>query len=150
MGGKPSTLAWVGVHLVYPLLPVLLEGVIRLVALDWHLVLDTFSAATLAMSAGLLSVFVNQSIRSQAAQLPDSSEMDMRNGMCAYFLSVAIVFFVLFGLVVLLYALVHDRQISQLVPVLKVFQAMIFVGWVVPVVSAVLAQRSFKLRASLI
>jgi hypothetical protein len=150
MGGKPSTLAWIVVHLVYPLVPVALEGIIRLAALDFHLSLETFTAGTVAVSTGLLSVFVNQSIRGQEVTLPDSNEVDARNGTCAFFMVAAIVSFVLFGAVVLMYALVHDRQIPELRSVLKVFEAMIFVGWVVPVIAAVLAQRSFKLRASLI
>jgi hypothetical protein len=150
MSGKPSTLAWIIVHLVYPLVPVAIEGVIRLAALDLHLSLETFSAATLAVSTGLLSVFVNQSIRGQEVSLPDPNEVDARNGTCAFFMTVGMASFVLFGVVVLLYALVHDRPIPQLVSVLKVFQIIIFVGWVIPVVAAVVAQRSFKLRASLV
>jgi hypothetical protein len=150
MRSKPSTLAWIGVHLVYPLLPVILEGGIRLVATNWQFNLETFSAATLAMSSGVLSVFINQSVRGQEAQLPDSNELDARNGTCALFMTLGIMFFVLFGLVVLLHALIQDQKIFQLVPVLHVFQVIVFVGAVIPVVSAVVAQRSFKLRASLI
>ena len=150
MDGKPSTVAWIIVHLVYPLLPVILEGIIRLAALDFHLSLDTFNAATLAISTGLLSVFVNQSIRGQDASLPDLNELDARNGTCTFFMTAGIVSFVFFGLVVLMYALVHDRTMPQLTSVLRAFQTMIFIGWVVPVVAAVRAQRSFKLRTSLV
>jgi hypothetical protein len=147
---KPSTLAWTAVHLIYPLMPAILEGIIRLAAMNWHLSVDTFNAATLAISAGLLSVFVNQSVRGQETPLPDSTETDARNGVCVYFMTVGMIFFVLFGLVTLLQALVNDRQFAQLLPVLRGFQFIIFVGSVVPIVSALAAQRSFKLRASLI
>jgi hypothetical protein len=149
-GSKPSTLAWTAVHLLYPLLPVFLEALIRLGAMDWHLSADTVNAATLAISAGLLSVFVNQSLRGQETPLPDDAEKDARNGACVYFMTIGICFFALFGLVVLLHTLVIDRQFTQLKPVLRGFQFMVFLGSSVPVVSAIVAQKSFKLRASLI
>lgn len=149
-GRKPSTVAWIAVHLVYPLVPVFLEGLIRFCAMDWHLSADTVNAATLSIVAGIISVFVNQSLRGQETPLPDDAETDSRNGTCAYFLTLAIIFFVFFGIVVLLNALVVDKHFAQLTPMLRGFQFLIFIGSVVPIVSAVVAQRSFKLRASLI
>ena len=134
------------VHLAYPLLPVPLEGLIRYAAMNRVLTYDTFSAATLAISAGILSVFVNQSIRAMEGSLSDDSE----NGACAFFMASGIVFFVLFGVIVLLYALVNDRKLADLSPVLHVFQGVVFASSVIPVVSAVVAQRGFRLRASMI
>jgi len=148
LGGKPSTLAWIVVHLGYPLLPFVLEGSIRLVAADWHLSFETFSSSSLAMSVALLSIFVNQSLRSYSATTPDALEDDSVNGASAFFLAVAMVFFTLFGIIVLLYALVKDRHVHGLGTLLRTFEAFIFIGWVVPIVTAVVAQRSFKLRAS--
>jgi len=149
-GRKPSTWAWITVHLAYPLLPVPLEGFIRFAAANWTLGYDTFSASTLAISAGLLSVFVNQSLRGQEDILPDREDIDTRNGACAFFMISGIVFFVLFGVVVLMYTLVTDRQLVVLTPLLHVFESVVFIFWVVPVASAVVTQRTFKLRASFI
>jgi hypothetical protein len=148
IGSRPSTLAWILVHLLFPLLPVIFEGIIRLVltGMKFH----TFSAATLAISSGLLSLFVNQSLRGSDPSIPDPTELDSRNGACALFIMLAIFFFVMFGVVISMHALVHDRQISQLTSPLHIFQTIVFIAWIAPVVGAVVAQRSFKLRASLI
>ena len=148
MAGRPSTLAWITVHLVYPLLPVPIEGFIRFGAASWALNFDTFSAATLSMSVGLLSVFINQSIRTSKPIIDDPTEDDTRNGTCALFMGAGIISFVLFGLIVLTSALVIDRQMKELRPLLAFFQGAVFVFWVIPVVAGVAAQRGFKLRAS--
>lgn len=147
---KPSTVAWIISHLGYPLLPVVLEAGIRLVTEEWRPDFDTLNAATLAMSVGIIAVFVNQSIRSDKPELPDAAEVDLRNAVCTLFIGFGIVFFVLFGLVVLLHALVVDRQMAQLEPLRHAFQLIVYAGWTVPVFSAVAAQRSFGLRASLV
>jgi hypothetical protein len=147
-GARPSTWAWVSIHLVFPLFPFVLEGLIRLVVNDGFS-FDTFRAPTLAMSMGLISIFVHQSLRGSLPQLADETEAESISATSTAFLIMAIVFFVLFGLLVLLHALVNDRAMTALITLFRVFQLTTFAGWVVPVVTAVVAQRSFKLRASL-
>lgn len=145
---QPSTAAWILVHVCYPLLPVGLEGFIRLAVANWQLTIDTFSAITLSVSIGLLSVFVNQSIRRQNSPLPDSTETDAQNSACVIFMAFGIIFFVLFALVVLLHALAaNDNNNLVLGRTLGIFQQVVLVSWVGPVVGAFVAQRSFKLRA---
>jgi hypothetical protein len=149
---KPSTWAWVVVHLGYPLLPVPLEGLIRYVVSGWTFDFDTFNAATLAISAGLISVFVNQSLRTQASILPDPEEDDERSGTCVGFMALGIIFFALFAVVTLMYALVGRISPSPdwMKQILQGFQAVVFVIWIVPIIFALVAQRAFKLRASII
>jgi uncharacterized protein with PQ loop repeat len=125
-----------------------MEGLIRLVANDLSLSFDTFRAPTLAMSVGLVSVFVNQSLRTYLPQLADDTEAESIAGASALFLIMAIASFVLYGVLVLLNTLVHDRGMSPLIKVFHVFQTITFVGWIVPIVSGIVAQRSFKLRVS--
>ena len=137
-------------HLLYPLLPALLEALIRFVTLDWSLRLDTFNSATLAMSLALVAVFVNQSIRTDESRLSDKDEEASRNGTCTFFTSMAIAFFVLFGVLTLLATLITDRNLVQLRPVLEAFQLLALVTSAVPIVSAIAAQRTYKLRASLV
>jgi hypothetical protein len=62
----------------------------------------------------------------------------------------AAIFFVLFGVIVLLNTLVVDRSLAQLKPTLQAFQAIVIVMAAVPVVAAIAAQRAYKLRASLV
>jgi uncharacterized membrane protein len=145
---KPSTLAWIAVHLLYPLCPFLLEGLIRLAVDEGHFSFDTFRASTLSMSVGLVAVFVNQSLKMSIRQVEDEVEAESIGAASTAFLIIAIAFFVLYGLLVLLNALIVSRHLAAVVPLLRIFQAATFVGWVVPVVSAVVAQRSFKLRAT--
>ena len=147
-GLKPSTWVWVALHLVFPLSPFLVEGLIRLAVNDGLLSFDTFRAPTLAMSIGLISVFINQSLRSYLPQLADETEIESIAGASALFLIMAIVFFVLFGILVLLNALVNDRGMKALITLFRVFQSATFIGWVVLVVTGIVAQRSFKLRAA--
>jgi uncharacterized membrane protein len=60
----------------------------------------------------------------------------------------AIISFAFFGLLVLLGVLALDRRTENLMPTLQAFQVVVFIGWVIPVVAAVVTQRSFKLSAS--
>ncbi len=147
-GIRPSTWVWVALHLLFPLSPFLVEGCIRLAVSDGSMSFDTFRAPTLAMSIGLVSVFVNQSLRAYLPQLADETEIESIAGASTVFLIMAMVFFVLFGVLVLLNALVNDQGMKNLLGLFRIFQAATFIGWVVPVMTGVVAQRSFKLRAS--
>lgn len=149
MTSRPSTLAWVGIHLVTPLIPFLLEGFLRLAVNEGTLTLNTFRASTLAISMGLISLFVNQSLRTFVPQLADETELESIAGACAAFTFLSITFFVLFGVLALVGALVSDRGITTLQTLLEVFQISTFIGCAMPIAAAVVAQRSFKLRASI-
>jgi hypothetical protein len=146
---RPSTLTWVTLHLGLPLLPFTLEGFIRLAVAEGAMTLEIFRASTLAMSIGLLSIFVHQSLRSCLLQPSDETELESIAAAAAAFLAMAIAFFVLFGILALLNSLVHDRDVTILISLLRLFQAATFVGWLIPIVTAVAAQRSFKLKASI-
>jgi hypothetical protein len=136
--------------MVYPLLPAILEGVIRFIALDHVLRLDTVNSATLAMSVALIAVFVNQSIRTDESRVSDEDEEASRNGTCTFFTATAIIFFALFGVLTLLGTLITDKGMPQLKPTLEAFQGVAFAISTVPIVAAIAAQRTFKLRASLV
>jgi hypothetical protein len=146
---RRSTLAWVGIHLATPLAPFVIEGLLRLAVNEGSLTLTTFRATTLAMSMGLLSVYVNQSLRTFLPQLADDAEMESIAGAAAAFTLLSIAFFVLFGVLALLGALVIDRRMTVLETLFRVFQIVTFIGCVIPIATAVVAQRSFKLRASI-
>jgi hypothetical protein len=145
---RPSTLAWVGIHLVTPLTPFMIEGLLRLAVNEGSLTLNTFRAPTLAMSMGLLSAFVNQSLRTFVPQLADERELESIAGASAAFTLISVAFFVLFGVLALLGALVIDRGMTALYTLLRVFQTATFIGCAVPITTAIVTQRSFKLRAS--
>ena len=141
-------MSWFIVHLAYPMFPFVLEGCIRWIANQWVLTFDTFNAATLSMSVGLLSIFVNQSLQNHDLPLVDETEAETLLVASTSFHMMAIVSFAFFGVLVFLGILVLDWKSEGLSPVLRAFQWFVFIGWVVPVVAAVVTQRSFKLRAS--
>lgn len=147
---RTSTIAWIVAHLVYPLLPASLEALIRFVVFNWSFRLDTINSATLSMSLALVAVFVNQSIRTEESRLSDKDEEASRNGVCVFFTIMAIVYFVLFGVITLLGTLVMDPHLMQLRPILEGFQVLTFVFSAIPLLSAIAAQRTYKLRASLV
>lgn len=59
---KGKTKIWVEVHLIMPLVPFLLEGIIRFVLLGYRMNLETFNIATLAISFTFICRFTQQSL----------------------------------------------------------------------------------------
>jgi hypothetical protein len=74
MQKKSSAWAWFLVHIIFPLLPFVLECSIRLIVSNFTPRWDTFSGSTLAMSYGLLLVFIDQSLLNQISQSPLMNE----------------------------------------------------------------------------
>lgn len=149
---RPSAWAWIVVHIVFPLVPFLIEGLIRFVVFSDTISWNTFSSPTLAMSSGLLCLFVGQSILSHHPAIPSPEETGSLIGTVHVFLGLAIVFFVLFGTVVLLSALVQrlgHNSASLLTTIRAGFDMFILFGSAVPIISSIIAQQSFKLRTSL-
>lgn len=147
---RPSTTAWIVAHLVYPLLPAFLEGVLRFAIHGRTLRLDTLNAATLAMSVALIAVFVNQSIRTNESRVSDEYEEASRNGMCTFFNILAVVFFVLFSSLIVLGALVSELKVEEVKSIFEFLQILVLVSGAVPLIFAIHAQRTYKLRASLV
>ena len=108
------------------------------------------NAATLAMSVGLVAVFVNQSIRADLGALADEVETDARNATCTFFTGIGIIFFILFGLIVLLQAFVVEKNMTNTRSILQGFQHVVFLFAAVPIFSAIAAQRTYKLRAEIV
>jgi hypothetical protein len=146
---RPSTMTWLGVHVFYPLLPFLLEGLIRLIVTNYKFSYGTFRSSTLSMSLGLLCLFVNQSLLTYERPLNDPTEQESLRGTAKFFLMLAIVSFSFYALLITLKALVERSSSPDLLRIMHSFESLVFVGCSVPVVSAIFAQRSFKLRASL-
>src|SRR5437764_14890944 len=92
----PSTKVWLLVHIVVPLLPFLFGGLIR-GGLTSHIKLDTFSASELAISLGLLCLFVNQSLSSSELMLGNKDKEADISFWAVCFFCIGILLFVLFG-----------------------------------------------------
>jgi hypothetical protein len=146
---KPSTWAWFVVHVAYPLLPFFIEGIIRFIAFGFSLSLGTFNGATLSISLGLLSVAVNQSLLTSERPLSDVTEVESARVAATFFLGFAIVSFCFFAVLVLLSALLQHAPSESIERVTHAFESVVFIGWIIPIIAAITAQKSFKLRAVL-
>jgi hypothetical protein len=150
---KSSSKTWIIVHIVYPLVPFLLEGLIRFGASGFdfaRLRLDTFSASSLAMSIGLLCLFVNQSLLTTKRPLSDEEEREAIYGDATMFLVYAIFSFALFAVLTLLSALAVEASAApRIQKSLTWFSVLTFLASIFPIRFALAAQRSYKLKASL-
>lgn len=146
---KPSSFAWFMVHVTFPLVPFLIEGGIRIVTFDNLISWNTFSSSTLAMSSGLLCLFVSQSLLTHKRSLPSKEETEQIIGVAHMFSGLAIICFVFFGVIVLLTALIEKLNHTGVESVKLAFDIIILIGATVPIILSILVQRSFKLRTSL-
>lgn len=145
---RPSSFAWVMVHLLFPLGPFLLEGIIRIIVFqDIHL--TTFRSSTLAMSAGILCLFVNRSLNGHEGIIPSREETGRMMATIHAFSGMAVFCFVFFGVAVLSTALMEKLGPGDIAPIKHGFDVLILVGASVPVALSLWAQRSFDLRAVL-
>ncbi|MCB2263954.1 MAG: hypothetical protein LGR52_13630 [Candidatus Thiosymbion ectosymbiont of Robbea hypermnestra] len=145
---RPSSFAWFMVHIAFPLVPFLIEGVIRYLVFDASVSWTTFSSATLAMSSGLLCLFVSQSLLTHQPITLSEQETERMIGMVYAFSILAIVSFVLFGAVVLLSALIEKASLNGFSEIKAEFDSFILVGSSVSILLSIYAQRSFKLRTA--
>jgi hypothetical protein len=146
---NPSSFAWFMVHIAFPLVPFFIEGVLRYLVFDTSLSWTTFSSPTLAMSCGLLCLFVSQSLSTHQRIIPSEEETEKMIGTAHVFSGLAIISFVLFGSVVLLSALLEKSNPSGVDSIKAAFDTFILIGAFTPIVLSIFAQQSFKLRTSL-
>lgn len=143
----PKSTTWIRVHIVYPLVPFFLDGFIRFISSGYEFTLGTFSSATLAMSIALLCVFVNQSILTKQPIIPNELDQEDILGAASQFMTYALFGVSGFCILVLLHALkeFHGMKTD---PICEYFTYAIFVLSLLPIINAIKAQRSFKLRAT--
>lgn len=146
---KPSSSAWFMVHIGFPLVPFFIEGIIRIIVFDNSISWTTFSSPTLAMSSGLLCLFVSQSLVTHKRIIPSEEETERMVGTAHVFSSLAIVSFVFFGAVVLLSALIEKFNTSGVSEIKFGFDVFILIGASIPILFSLYAQKSFKLRTAL-
>jgi hypothetical protein len=144
-------MTWFSVHVLYPMLPVFIEGSIRCMVSN-RFALATYSSPTLSISLGLLSMFMNQNLLTHQVPLSDPEEEESLRGAATFFLILAIVGFALFAAMVLLHALIdvlsNELLSQELVKrVIHAFELAALWGCIVTIIAAYLAQRSFKLKA---
>jgi hypothetical protein len=150
---KYSGRTWMRVHILYPLIPFLLDGIIRFLSSQFQFSLGTFSASTLAMSVALLSVFVNQSLLTSEPILPNSDNAEDVLDAANQFITYAIFGFAAFSIIVLLTALKEfyssKFDVDTLQSIKSIFEYAVYFFVFIPIKSAIKAQRAFKLKATI-
>lgn len=144
----PSTLIWLVVHIVVPLLPFGLGGLLRWVA-AWRFEWTNFSAAELAVSLGLLTIYMNQSLLASEQLLRRTEKEEARLATALAYVCVSAVSFALFALITTLGIVVNEQHFSRMKNPLVFFQTTVFVSAPLVIYFSVIAQRHFKLRASI-
>nr|VFK41801.1 MAG: hypothetical protein BECKTC1821E_GA0114239_101439 [Candidatus Kentron sp. TC] len=145
---RPSSFVWIMIHLLFPLGPFLLEAIIRIGVfqdIDW----TTFRSSTLAMSVGILCLFVNRSLNGHEEIIPSQEENGRMMTTIHVFSGMAVFCFVFFGVAVLSTALMERLGPEDIAPIKRFFDVLILVGASIPVLLSLWAQRSFNLRAVL-
>ena len=143
---KPSAMSWSLIHVFLPLMPFLIEGLIRFIILDRPFDLHTFSSTTLAASITLLCLFLNQHLLAHNIPLPDECEQSRLYGTATWFLTFAMISLILFAVIVTLTA-INEEYNDLLKNKVYIFEYIVFIFWVVPIIIAIQTQRSYKLRA---
>lgn len=125
------------------------EGIIKSIVFGNTLSWTTFSSSTLSMSVGLLCLFVSQSLLTHNPTIPSEEENERLTGIAHLFSSLAILSFILFGIIVLLSAFTsvftEVETIKTINSIKSTFNTLVLVGAILPIISSLLAQRSFKL-----
>lgn len=139
------TIAWMLVHVIFPLLPFLIEGGLRWLILGWRW--DTFSGATLSASMALICFFIYQSLIAHRYPIPNDQEEEQHVGWAAtLFLVFAMVSTALFSSIVSLSAVVEAHHVAH--TSLSALQIVTFILCLIPIFVAYLTQKSFKLSAT--
>ena len=146
---RPSSIIWFIIHIFFPLVPFFVEGLIRILVYDCSISWQFFNSATLAMSIGLLCLFVNQNLISHHRVILSQEESTVIVGIAHLFSAMAIISFVFFGVIVLLSALIEKAN-PQGVNMIKLScDKVVFIGSIIPLTVSIIAQISFKLRTTI-
>ena len=144
---RPNSRTWIIINVIFPLIPFFLGGIIRFLAKGYDISWDTFNVATLAMSIGLLCVFVNQSLLTTKRPLSDPEEIEDIHGTATLFLIFAIFGFVFFAILIVLTALADNLNIPYNEINIHAFEVITLILSIATIYLAVKTQRSYKLRA---
>ena len=148
VGKHPSSRAWIIVHILIPLVPYLLDGLIRYVTDDYHFTLNTLNASTLAMSFALISIFINQSILAHEPVIPNDEDKEDVASQANIFLVYAMCCISIFAILKFIVALKEFKN-AKIDSVNESFVYVIYFLACLILIDSIRTQRSFKLRAKI-
>jgi len=144
---KATTQAWIIVHIVYPMIPFLIESIFRLGMYDFSLNSNTFNTSTLSVSTGMLCWFVNQDLLANKynSQTSDRDGQSVIVGQAALFNVFAMSNFALFSAIVIL-TILEEKKIFES-SMLTLCDILVFTLSIISMIIAVTVQRNVGLRA---
>lgn len=147
---KTSTSLWFFIHILFPLLPFILEGFIKWFANGFSTINNTFNSSTLAWSLVMLSLFIYQSLLTDTSILPDNYEKDSKKSIAFLFLIYALITSIIYGFLIYISS---DLEINTN-PLKK--NQLLFLNlfiylfwWLLPIITSIPLQKSFKLRTAI-
>jgi hypothetical protein len=144
--GNPTTKAWIWIHVIFPLTPLLIDSVLRLLVNNFALTISTVNAATLSMSMGLLSLFVSHSLMNSEPAIRDANYNEDIKGTVAIFNVYTIIAISVFSVLVLLKALIDYCNLF-VENIQEKMNVVVYCTFWVPIIHAIFAQKCFKLSA---
>jgi hypothetical protein len=143
---SPKTWAWFIIHILFPLLPVIIGGLIRF-GLNLQLTMDTFSSSELAICVAFLCILVYQSLLKNERLLDNEDKKKEAEGMATLYLICAILLIVGYSVITVLNCLPENIQLVQNG---KIFMNLsIFSSSVVLTIGVINVQRSYKLKGAI-
>jgi hypothetical protein len=142
------TAAWIKTYIIYPMAPVLIDALLRYVVKQPTPIWKTMSASNVALTMGILALFVSQSIYSKKTQLEDDEVRHQRISMSADLNTCGIFSFVFFG-VISFFEMISDKhaEIFNQMPVGYLYLAVGIVSIYV-LYKSLRAQMTYKLAVS--
>lgn len=146
---NPKIWSWFLIHILFPFLPFILGGTIRL-GLHWQLTIDTFRATELAICLAFLSILVYQSLLRNERLLDNEDKKKDVEGMATLFLIFAVILIAFYSVGIALDCF-SDHPEIQIVQNGKTFVSLlVYVFGIVITIASISIQKSYKLRGGAI
>lgn len=144
-----STKSWFLIHLVIPIFPLIFLGFIKIVMAPSQFSISTFSSSTIALSIGLLSIFIKQSITRDYQTLNNEDKEEEVKFYSGLYLIITLAAFTLFGIIECFDFATLKLNVAVLSNPTRFFQIFVFGTAPLYVVLAIVTQKKFNLRANL-
>lgn len=152
---KNHSRTWQIMYIVFPMLPFLLSGGIKIITLLHNLSLTlvfylfSTSASDLAICLALLSLFISQSLAKSERILDNEDKKAETQKQILIFLVFAIISLILFTLIVLFSTMVNYLQDEHAQLSLYCCGILTFVLMIIVINLSIKTQQSFRLRANI-
>jgi hypothetical protein len=143
---RPSTKAWLIIHILLPLLPLLIATFLRYV-FDSKITLSTFKISDFSLTMGLIVAFARQSLLDAERTLDNDEKREEVAASAALMLFPLSFCLALFGAIESLEVILNTTTAKQFGDALLKAQISAIAVCIITAIWVILVQRSFKLKA---